>query len=623
MVSTMKEYDHREIEPKWQQRWIETRFYTPDLHAATRPFYNLMMFPYPSAEGLHVGNMYAFAGADVYGRYKRMQGWDVFQPTGLDGFGIHSENYAIKIGEHPERVAARTRHRFYEQLQATGCGFAWQHRFETYDPAYYRWTQWLFIQLFKRGLAYRAGALVNWCPSCRTVLADEQVVEGACERCGTAVVLRELEQWFFRITAYADRLRDNLDTLDWSDKIKNAQRRWIGERGALHLRDWLISRQRYWGPPIPMISCPVDGWVPVNESDLPVLLPETEQYLPSADDRTPLGRNEAFLWTTCPRCGAPAHRSDEVSDTFLDSAWYFLRYPSVNVDDKPWDPELTRRWLPVDMYVAGAEHAVLHLLYTRFITMALYDMGHVGFEEPFVRLRAHGLLLKGGAKMSKSRGNMITPDEYIRTVGADALRTYLLFIGPFGQGGDFQDKGLRGVTRFLRRVWRLTWPASSVKDRLDDATLEDALHNTIRKVTADMDDLRFNTAVAMLMGFANIWETKRERATREVPRVFLRLLAPFAPHLTEELWVEALGETPSIHKAPWPRAGTPVLPRETVRIAVLVNGKVRGHVEIPATATQDEVIAQALECAAVHRYVTSTPTRVVYAPGRVLNIVVP
>ncbi len=620
----MDEYDHRTIEPKWQRRWLETRLYTPDLRGATRPFYNLMMFPYPSAEGLHVGNMYTFSGADVYGRCKRMQGREVFQPIGLDGFGIHSENYAIKIGEHPGRVAARTRRRFYEQLQATGCGFAWDHRLETYDPTYYRWTQWLFIQLFKRGLAYRACSPVNWCPGCRTVLADEQVVEGACERCGASVVVRALEQWFFRITAYADRLRDNLDTLDWSDKIKNAQRRWIGARGAaLHLRDWLISRQRYWGPPIPMVSCPMHGWVPVDEADLPVVLPETEQYLPSADGRTPLGRNEGFLRTTCPRCGAPARRSDEVSDTFLDSAWYFLRYPSADVHDQPWDPELTRRWLPVDMYIAGAEHAVLHLLYTRFITMALYDMGHVGFEEPFVRLRVHGLLLKDGAKMSKSRGNVVAPDDYIRAVGADALRTYLLFLGPFDRGGDFQDRALRGAPRFLRRVWRLTWQAAGVCGLARDAALEDALLDVIRKVTADTDELRFNTAVAALMGFVNVWEANAGRATREVPHVFLRLLAPFAPHLAEELWVKALGETPSIHTAPWPQAGAQVLRRETVTIAVLVNGKVRDRIEIPAAATKDEVVVRALERPAVHRYVAGTPTRVVYAPGRVLNIVVP
>ncbi|HLY21054.1 MAG TPA: class I tRNA ligase family protein [bacterium] len=618
----MEDYNHRAIEPRWQQRWLEARLYAPDVRRATRPFYNLMMFPYPSAEGLHVGNVYTFSGADVYGRFKRMQGWDVFQPIGLDGFGIHSENYAIKVGEHPARVAARTRRRFYAQLQATGCGFAWEHRLETYDPAYYRWTQWLFVQLFRRGLAYRAAAPVNWCQSCRTVLADEQVIDGICERCGTTVVVRQLEQWFFRITAYADRLRDNLEQLDWSDKIKNAQRQWIGERGAgLHLRDWLISRQRYWGPPIPMVLCSVDGWVPVKEADLPVLLPEAEQYQPSADGRTPLGHDEAFLQATCPLCGAPARRSDEVSDTFLDSAWYFLRYPSADVHDRPWDPEITRRWLPVDMYIAGAEHAVLHLLYTRFITMTLYDMGHLEFEEPFRRLRAHGLLRKDGAKMSKSRGNVVAPDDYIRTAGADALRTYLLFTGPFDQGGDFQDRGLRGITRFLGRVWRLTWEAAGVAGRARDSTLAGALSDTVRKVTADADDLRFNTAIAALMRFVNVWDANRERAARDVPHVFLRLLAPFAPHLTEELWVAALRESPSIHASSWPQSDAQCRQGTTAIIAILVNGRVRDHIEVPFAATEEDVIARALQRPAVRRLVVGDPARAVYVPGRVLNIV--
>ncbi len=808
----MQDYDHRAIEPKWQQRWLETGIYTPGLRRAVKPFYNLMMFPYPSAEGLHVGNVYAFTGADIHGRYKRMLGCDVFEPIGLDGFGIHSENYAIKVGQHPAKLAAITQRRFYEQLQATGNGFAWDHRLETYDPAYYRWTQWLFIQLFKRGLAYRASARVNWCPGCETVLADEQVVAGECERCGAQVEVRDLEQWFFKITAYADRLLDNLDSLDWSDRVKNAQRQWIGrKRGAelrfrvdsaegpaaagahiwvfttrpdtvfgctflalapdhpmasglatpgrratvetylaetarrrrsspapvdqipgvatgayavnpanservpiwiaeyvvseygtgaimgvpahdardwefaravglpvvpvvlpspedvtlpyvgdgrlvrsgrftglrsveagtqiiadlaaqggargkitYHLRDWLISRQRYWGPPIPMISCPHHGWVPVPEEDLPVRLPETDQYRPSAGGGTPLARIDGFIRTTCPVCGGPARRSDEVSDTFLDSAWYFLRYPSVDVHDRPWDPERTRRWLPVDMYIAGAEHAVLHLLYARFLTMALHDMGLLAFEEPFVRLRAHGLLIKEGAKMSKSRGNVIAPDAYIDAFGADVLRTYLMFIGPFDHGGNFQDSGLKGVVRFLRRVWNLTQDAAvrrSGAAMAGDTALERGLHETIRRVSHDIDALKFNTAIAAMMEFVNLWESQEGRATREIPRVFLRLLAPFAPHLTEELWVDTLGEPFSIHQAPWPAYDERLLRRAVSTIPVLVNGKVRDQIEVPIEATEDEAVAFALARAAVRRHVPNAPKRTVYVPGRVLNIV--
>ena len=787
----MHGYDHRGIEPKWQRRWLEAGIYTPDLWRARRPYYNLMMFPYPSAEGLHIGNVYAFTGADISGRFKRMQGHDVFEPIGLDGFGIHSENYAFKLGEHPARVAARTQRHFYEQLQATGNGFAWDHRLETYDPAYYRWTQWLFIPLFKRGLAYRDSARVNWCPGCQTVLADEQVIAGACERCGTRVEVRKLEQWFFEITAYADRLLDNLDTLDWSERVKNAQRQWIGRRqgaelrfrvvsapnpgairadvwvfttrpdtvfgctflalapdhplastlaapeadhgtaeawtGALainpangeripiwigdyvvseygtgaimgvpahdvrdwefaqaaglpvvqvvapssgdaplpyveegrligsgkftglpsieaktriimdlesrgdarakttyHLRDWLISRQRYWGPPLPMISCPHHGWVPVPEGDLPVRLPETESVLPSAGEGTPLARVEEFMRTTCPVCGGPARRSDEVSDTFLDSAWYFLRYPSVDLHDRPWDPELTRRWLPVDVYVAGAEHAVLHLLYTRFLTMALHDMGLLEFEEPFVRLRAHGLLIKEGAKMSKSRGNVIVPDTYVGSVGADALRTYLMFIGPFDQGGSFHDRGLTGVVRFLKRVWSLTHQAASPHGRsgmAGDAHLERCLHGTIRKVSHDIDALKFNTAIAAMMEFVNVWESQKEQATRDIPHVFLRLVAPFAPHLAEELWVDVMGEAFSIHQAPWPEHDERLLRQAVTTIPVLVNGKVRDRIELSIEATEEEAVACALARPAVRRHVADRPERTVYVPGLALNIV--
>ena len=809
----MQEYDHRAIEPKWQRRWMETGIYTPDLRQAAMPFYNLMMFPYPSAEGLHVGNVYAFTGADIYGRHQRMLGRDVFEPIGLDGFGIHSENYAIKVGEHPATLAAKTQTRFYEQLQAIGNGFAWKYRLETYDPAYYRWTQWLFVQLFKRGLAYRASARVNWCPGCQTVLADEQVIAGECERCGTTVEVRDLEQWFFKITAYADRLLDNLDSLDWSERVKHAQQQWIGrKRGAelrfrvdpaegpagagagiwvfttrpdtvfgctflalapdhpmasslaapdrriavdaylamaanrrrsreaagpgqapgaptganainpanhervpiwiadyvvseygtgaimgvpahdardwefaravglpvvpvvlpssegetlpyvgegrlvrsgtftglssvearvrivgelesrgdarakttYHLRDWLISRQRYWGPPIPMILCPRHGWVPVPEEDLPVRLPETDQYLPSAGGGTPLGRVEEFIRTACPVCGGPARRSGEVSDTFLDSAWYFLRYPSADVHDRPWDAERTRRWLPVDMYIAGAEHAVLHLLYARFVTMALHDMGLLEFEEPFVRLRAHGLLIREGAKMSKSRGNVIAPDAYIAAFGADVLRTYLMFIGPFDQGGNFQDRGLKGVLRFLRRVWSLTRRAAVNQTRAGStggAALERRLHETIRKVSHDIDALKFNTAIAAMMEFVNVWESQAREATGAIPHVFLRLLAPFAPHLAEELWVDALGGPFSIHQAPWPAYDERLLRRAVTTIPVLVNGKVRDQMEVPIEATQEEAVAFALARSAVRRHVRGSPKRTVYVPGRVLNIV--
>lgn len=333
-----------------------------------------MMFPYPSAAGLHVGNVYAFTGADIYGRFMAMQCKDVFEPMGFDAFGIHSENFAIKQGIHPRQLTAQNVERFREtQLKRIGNRFAWNHEVNTTDPTYYKWTQWLFLQLFKAGLAERKRAAVNWCPSCKTVLADEQVAGGECERCGTEATQRELEQWFFKITRYAQRLLDNLDNLDWSERVKAIQRNWIGRSETdgevhYHLRDWLISRQRYWGPPIPIIHCDTCGVVPVPEDQLPVELPQTDNWLPQGTGNSPLADIPEFVNTTCPCCGDKARRETDVSDNFLDSAWYFLRYPSSHCSDISFDLEITAHWLPVDMYIGGAEHSVLHLMYTRFIT---------------------------------------------------------------------------------------------------------------------------------------------------------------------------------------------------------------------------------------------------------------
>jgi leucyl-tRNA synthetase len=413
-------YTPKEIEARWQEIWYRTGIYEPDIQRARQPYYNLMMFPYPSAAGLHIGNLFAFVGADIHGRFMAMNGYDVFEPIGFDAFGIHSENYAIKQGIHPKILTARNVERFREtQLKVSGNRYDWSHQVDTTDPAYYRWTQWIFVQLFKAGLAERKRAAVNWCPSCMTVLANEQVVEGLCERCDTPVVQRELEQWFFKITNYAQRLLDNLDHIDWSEVVKTAQRKWIerseSEDGTVRyrLRDWLISRQRYWGPPIPIVYCDACGTVPVPEDQLPVMLPEVENWKPTGTGSSPLAAIPSFVNTACPTCGGPARRETDVSDNFLDSAWYFLRYPSTEFDDRPFDVELTAKWLPVDMYIGGREHSVLHLMYTRFITMALHDLGHLPFDEPFKRFRAHGIITKDGAKISKSRGNIINPDEYI------------------------------------------------------------------------------------------------------------------------------------------------------------------------------------------------------------------
>jgi leucyl-tRNA synthetase len=635
-------YDHRAVEAKWQARWRESGLYRVDLEGAARPYYNLMMFPYPSAEGLHVGNMYAFSGADAHGRFQRMQQLDVFEPIGFDAFGIHSENYALKVGRHPTEMIATNIKRFRGQMETLGAQFDWSKSLSTTDPEYYRWTQWLFLTLWKGGFAYRARRNVKWCPQDLTVLADEQVLDdGTCERCGAVVVERDLEQWFLRITAFTEKLLEGLDQLDWSESTKMLQRHWIGRsqgalidfpidgaeplrvfstrpdtvfgatfmvlapdhprtleltsaerraevmafvaeaarhriagqrddqgstkgvplgRDARHpltgakiplysaeyvlsaygtgaimavpahdqrdhafathhqlpvtevvsggdgsgahpgtgvlvnsgqfdglaapdparevitaalaeqglsqrhvtykLRDWGISRQRYWGPPIPAVHCPKCGPVPVPEDQLPVLLPFIEDFRPLGTGESPLARDPEFLHTTCPQCGGPAQRETDVSDTFLDSSWYYLRYPSARRPDVAFDPELTRKWLPVTYYDGGNEHAVLHLLYSRFVCMALQQLGYLDFDEPFVRFRAHGMIVMGGSKMSKSRGNIVVPDEYIERFGADAFRLYLLYLGPYQESGNFIDTGINGPYRFLTQMVRLL-------DRLD------------------------------------------------------------------------------------------------------------------------------------------------------------
>ena len=651
-------YNHRKIESKRQGEWSKKGLYTPDISRAKKPFYNLWMYPYPSAEGLHAGHAFASTGSDIYGRFMRMHGYDVFQPIGYDSFGIHSENYAIKIKEQPQEVVRRTTEYYEKQLRSMGHGYDWTRTVTTSDVNYYRWTQWLFIQMFKAGLAYRKKAEVNFCPSCKTVLADEQVIAGKCERCQAEVGKKELEQWFFKITDYADKLLAGLDKIDWSERVKIAQKNWIGkskgmmikfktDKGGLevfttrpdtlesatfiavadgkkenglskekkgeftgkyavnpvnskklpiwktnyveesygtgmimgvpayderdmefakkydidivtealnenlwekiekenwgrkhtnyHLRDWLVSRQRYWGAPIPMIYCRKCTWQPVSEKDLPVLLPEISDYKPEGTGKGPLANHPEFFTVRCPLCGSEAKRETDVMDTFVDSSWYFLRYPSVgksvnsvnsanqkfsksdtlknrliefteSTEDLPWDPEITKKWLPVDLYFGGAEHSVLHLMYARFVTMVLYDLGYLGFEEPFPWFYAHGLMIKDGAKMSKSRGNVVNPDEYIKKFGADALRLYLAFIGPMDASPDFRDTGMEGMQRFVKRLWRLfnthSSRSASANRNLDDVTIK--MHQTIKKVTEDIQEFKYNTAIAAIMEFVNV-----------------------------------------------------------------------------------------------------------------------
>ncbi len=812
MTAEQDRYDPRAVERKWQDEW-ERRgvnlFTEDDLRNASEPYYNLMMFPYPSAEGLHIGNIFAYTGADVNGRYWRLRGKDVFEPIGFDAFGIHSENYALKVGANPNDLIPQNIANFTQVLRQFGGMYDWNHEVNTTQVDYYRWTQWVFLKLFHGGLVERREAPANWCPSCKTVLANEQVIQGLCERCDSPVEQRLLPQWFFKITHYTERLLDNIEGLDWSEVTKKAQTNWIGrsegaridfpvadrdtvinvfttrpdtlfgatymvlapehpmvdslttpdrasivaayrdqvtardlverqkvdkektgvflgshainpatdtripiwiadyvlmeygagaimavpghdtrdfefaetfdlpiarviapvedddpsaplteayvgdgvmvnsgpfdglsvaegkravvdwlqdEKGAAQphvnyrLHDWCVSRQRYWGPPIPIIHCDACGAVPVPESDLPVKLPYLKDFKPDDSGVSPLRRATDWFETACPNCGSPAHRDTDVTDNFLCSGWYFLRYPSADRDDMALDPELTRKWLPVDNYIGGNEHAVLHLMYARFLTMALHDVGVLDFDEPFSRFRAHGLVLSGGRKMSKSRGAVVLPNDIIERFGADTMRLYLLFLGPYEQGGDWQSKGLQGPRGFLNRLWQ---SVLGCEDGPPDSEVERELHRTIKQVTEQTPALQFNTAVAAMMGYLNTVRAGGRTPRRGELEPLVLLLAPYAPHIAEELYAR-MGHAGGIFgNATWPDYDPGKLVGETVEIPVQVNGRLRGVIEMPRDASEDAVLEAAEASENVARHLAAgTVRKVIFVPGRLLNLVV-
>lgn len=866
----MEKYDHKKIEAKWRKYWEDNRIYQLDLDNASKPFYNLMMFPYPSAEGLHIGGMYTFTGVDTYGRFKRMKGYDVFEPIGLDAFGIHSENYALKIGEHIKKVSERTHKHFYEQMHMMGNMYDWDRTLETNDPNYYKWTQWLFIQLFKAGLAYRKKANVKYCPSCKTVLSDEQVIDDHCERCSTLVETKDLEQWFFRITKYADRLEKNLKTIDWVSDVRLGQKNWIGRKegidimykikdsdksvicfttrpdtnfgvtfiviapehdlvknilegemgvsdsivskvndyvikvkgrsdmeriamgrkktgvftglyavndlngkelpvyisdfvlghfgtGAVvgvpghdkrdyefakefdlevlrvvekdgdrseidsidkvqedegvmmnssflngldiheatvkimdhleekgwgikrinfNLRDWCVSRQRYWGPPIPMIHCDkcgqkglswfntqpqvnieresldgliesMKGWYP--DEQIPVLLPdidELDKIKPDGSGRGPLNRVEGFLNVKCPHCGSDALRESDVSDPFVDSCWYFLRYPFTEYDNVPFggefdnrmslfDPKISKeeqekllnrmkKWGPVTMYIGGKEHTVLHLLYARFITMVLLDLGYLNFEEPFSKFFGHGLITKDGAKMSKSKGNVVNPDEFIDKYGADAVRLYLRFIGPFDSTGDWRDSGIAGMHRFVNRLWKLY---QEVENGPKESYVEDdqMVHKTIKYVGEDLEGLRFNTAVAKIMEFVNWYSKIEERLSSERRKEYLTklalLLAPLSPYIAEEFYIMC-GNKGSVHNAAWPSYDPLKIETDHLTIPVQINGKLRGIIDIVKGIKEEEVLKIIESNDKLSKYIEKGYKKVIYIKDKIVNIIV-
>ena len=807
-------YDFAAIEPKWQELWdVEGVFRVTE--DETRPkFYNVQMYPYPSGE-LHMGHLRNYTYVDLLTRYHRMRGKNVLSPMGWDSFGLPAENAAIQTGVHPREFTERQIVTMKAQLRRLGAVYDWTREIASHTPEFYKWDQWLFLQLFDQGLAYKKRALVNWCPKDQTVLANEQVVDGACERCGTVVIRRDLEQWFFKITDYAERLLNDLATLDeWPERVRVMQKNWIGRsegcqfrmevagtdltfevfttrpdtvfgmtfavlapehplvdqliagsaterearayieqaarqseierlaegdksgvftgrsainpvngrlvpiyiadyvltgygtgaimavpgqddrdwefaekygleiirtvepppdwvgkaytgdgpainsdfldgldmaaakqriiewfegrgigRGTIQyrLRDWLISRQRYWGSPIPIVICPDDGLVPVPEDQLPVMHPDVEDYAPQG--RSPLASVPEFVNVQCPKCGGPAERETDTMDTFVDSSWYYLRYCDPHDATRIFDPAAVRYWMPVDQYVGGVEHAVLHLLYARFITKVLHDMGLVEVEEPFARLFTQGMLVKDGAKMSKSKGNVVSPDAYYARYGADAIRLFELFIGPPTDDAIWNDNGVEGTFRFLDRVWRMgTGEIGRLVDRDENPGDREVLaitHRAVKKVTEDIERFRFNTAVAALMGLANSLidylnsdEGGRRATFDEAFRLMILMLAPMAPHMTHELW-ERSGRGAMLAVEKWPEWDPELVRQETVTMIVQVNGKVRDRIEVAADIEAVEAEKVALESAKIRAHLDGKKIeKVVVRPPNLVNVVV-
>jgi leucyl-tRNA synthetase len=812
-------YDVQAVEAKWQRVWEERGTYQIDESDPRPKFYDLCMYPYPSGP-IHMGHVRNYTLGDVLCRYKTMQGFGVLSPMGWDSFGLPAENAAIAEGIHPGIITRQRITTMKSQIKRLGSAYDWRREVSCCEPEYYRWTQWLFLQLHRAGLAYKQMAPVNWCPSCQTVLANEQAEGGVCDRCGTEVVKRDLEQWMFRITNYAQQLLDDLDTVDWPERVKVMQRNWIGrsegvefdiavkgsdtkirvfttridtvfgmtyvvlapehplvpalvagtayerevtefvtrvkntseverqsaegqlekrgiftgayavnpfngaevplyladyvlgsygtgaimavpgedqrdfdfalfyelpviktterpegwteaiytgpgrkinsgfldgmqvdeakaaatawlvERGLgeakvnYRLRDWLISRQRYWGCPIPIVYCPEHGAQPVPEEDLPVLLPDDVEFLPSGE--SPLRRHEGFLNAACPKCGGPATRETDTMDTFVDSSWYFLRFCDATNTQAPFDPDKVARWMPVDQYIGGIEHAILHLLYARFFTKALADLDIVpsGLREPFQRLFSQGMIRLGGSKMSKSKGNIVSPAQFFESHGADALRLFQLFVGPPGDDADWSDQGVDGASRFMGRVWRLATgeagspPVDRGETDADRAVLR-ARHALVAKVTEDFDRWAYNTGVAACMEYVNDLyryiqseDGPRRETLDEAVDALLLVLAPMAPHISAELWERRHGAGAHVHEQRWPSYDPELAKAETVTMIVQVNGKVRDRIDVDASISEEEMEKVAMASSRVQEHLGGrTPRNVIIVRPKLVNIV--
>ena len=798
-------YNHREVETKWQDIWDKEKAFATSTDYSKPKYYALVEFPYPSGQGLHVGHPRPYTALDIVARKRRMQGYNVLYPMGWDAFGLPTENYAIKNHIHPKIVTKNNVARFKNQLHSLGYSFDWDREINTTDPKYYKWTQWIFLKLFKAGLAYKTEMPINWCTSCKVGLANEEVVNGVCERCGSEVVRKVKSQWMLKITAYAEKLIEGLDTVDYIERVKVSQKNWIGkstgaevdfvlkdkedkltvyttrpdtlfgvtymvmspehpfidkykdsiknwddvvayremaakksdferteiakdktgvmldgltavnpvngkeipvwisdyvlmtygtgaimavpahderdwefakkfnmpiievvagspvdvneavftdvatgtlvnseflnglsvadakkkiiefltEKGIGHektnykLRDWVFSRQRYWGEPIPIVKCEKCGYVPLPESELPLELPDVESYMPTDNGESPLAHMTDWVNTTCPCCGGPAKRETDTMPQWAGSSWYFLRYTDPTNENALASPEALKYWMPVDWYNGGMEHTTLHLLYSRFWHRFLYDEGVVPCPEPYQKRTSHGMILgSNGEKMSKSRGNVVNPDDIVREYGADTLRTYEMFIGAFDLSASWSEDGVKGCRRFLERVWKL-------QDILTDdegysADMETKMHQTIKKVSSDFENLKYNTAIAAMMSLINDFY-KKNAVTKGEFKTLLTLLNPVAPHITEELW-QANGFDGRLYQTSWPEYDEEKTVESTIELAVQINGKMKGTLKVSKDEQKDNILAMAKEM--LGDKLTGTIVKEIYVPGRIVNIVV-
>ena len=619
----MKEYDHKKIEKKWQKEWDKKKIYKTSDISKKQKMYILDMFPYPSGEGLHVGHPRGYIGTDVYSRYKRMSGYNVLHPMGFDAFGLPAEQYAIKNKVHPEVAVKKNVKRYKEQLSILGPDYDWSREVNTTDKEYYKWTQWIFLQLYKKGLAYESNEPINWCPVDKTGLANEDVEDGKCERCGAVVEKRPMRQWVLAITKYADRLIDDLDALDWPSSVKESQRNWIGReekdgKKTYRLNDWVFSRQRYWGEPIPIVHCETCGIVPVPEKDLPVLLPKVKNYEPTDTGESPLAIIDKWVNTKCPKCKGKAQRETNTMPSWAGSSWYYLRYMDPKNKKALVDLKKEKYWSPVDLYVGGMEHATRHLIYARFWHKFLYDIKVVKEKEPFKRLVNQGLIMADdGRKMSKRWGNVVNPDDVVKIYGADTFRLYEMFIGPFDQSANWNTDSIIGPRRFLERIWKLKYKISKNKSSKE---LEKNLHKTIKKVGEDIEDMRFNTGISSMMILVGEMEKSENVAVYDYKK-FLQILAPFAPHMAEELWRE-LGEKKTINHSLWPKYDKKLIIDDEVKIVIQINGKLKGEMMIQSDTNEEEVKKQALENVNVKKALGENQVKkVIYVKGRLINIV--